>query len=553
VDGLGFAVTNPYRALAGTFLRSWPGVVHTRRSVMASKLASQNGAAALVVVVALLGASLAVACSRSHQTSGEPAPVASSLPAPGASSAVASASAPLHLAASSASVDAGPAWGEQRIYALGIETFIRAVPGRGARAIGYLRVGASLRRSDAPANTESCKGGWYAVEPEGYVCNSDSASLDPDAALLAYARPGPLRGQPLPYQYARVRGKVPHYYARLPSEAEVRRIEGGEAVGYYKASFHAPYPNIELLGDPIDVPPALLKEQRVPRPPGAAPRLRFKFHTGRAEPNTRLALMTWFVHEQRRWAITSQLDLVALDRLRLLEPPKFRGIEIPDSQTLPVAFLRVAAAQGYVFDEHGKLARTEPLRHRQGFHLTGKDKTQGGKKLLETREGIWVPEGLLKIIAARDRAPTFVKQDTLRWIDISIEDQTLVAYRGSKPVYATLVSTGGGGIGDPETTNSTPQGLFAIFSKHVTTKMTGDEIGSEYLIDDVPYVQYFHKGYALHGAFWHDNFGRVQSHGCVNLAPQDAAWLFEFTAPAVPAGWHGKYVKSGGTPVLIRR
>jgi hypothetical protein len=55
----------------------------------------------------------------------------------------------------------------------------------------------------------------------------------------------------------------------------------------------------------------------------------------------------------------------------------------------------------------------------------------------------------------------------------------------------------------------------------------------------VPYVQYFEGSYALHGAFWHDNFGRQQSHGCVNLAPLDAKRLFFWADPQIPKGWYG--------------
>ena len=50
---------------------------------------------------------------------------------------------------------------------------------------------------------------------------------------------------------------------------------------------------------------------------------------------------------------------------------------------------------------------------------------------------------------------------------------------------------------------------------------------------------YFHGSYALHAAFWHDRFGRVRSHGCINLAPADARWLFGWTTPELPAGLHG--------------
>jgi lipoprotein-anchoring transpeptidase ErfK/SrfK len=82
--------------------------------------------------------------------------------------------------------------------------------------------------------------------------------------------------------------------------------------------------------------------------------------------------------------------------------------------------------------------------------------------------------------------------------------------------------------------------------------MDGDESSDDaFDLRDVPYVQYFHKGYALHAAYWHDRFGQVRSHGCVNLAPADAAWLFEWTEPNVPEGWHEAQNPNAGTLVYI--
>ena len=59
------------------------------------------------------------------------------------------------------------------------------------------------------------------------------------------------------------------------------------------------------------------------------------------------------------------------------------------------------------------------------------------------------------------------------------------------------------------------------------------------------------SGFALHGTHWHDEFGKVRSHGCVNLSPLDAAWLFEWTDPVVPPGWHSVLNKDRGTVVII--
>ncbi|KYF58656.1 hypothetical protein BE04_22410 [Sorangium cellulosum] len=140
-----------------------------------------------------------------------------------------------------------------------------------------------------------------------------------------------------------------------------------------------------------------------------------------------------------------------------------------------------------------------------------------------------------------------------KWIDVSINQQSLVAYEGARPVYVTLVSTGADGLGDPETTRSTIQGLFRIHTKHVTVTMDGDEEEEDpFDFRDVPFVQYFTGGFAFHAAYWHDDFGTARSHGCVNLSPLDAAWLFEWTTPEVPADWHGALSLRKGTLVSIR-
>jgi hypothetical protein len=75
--------------------------------------------------------------------------------------------------------------------------------------------------------------------------------------------------------------------------------------------------------------------------------------------------------------------------------------------------------------------------------------------------------------------------------------------------------------------------------------MKSDQRGEEFELDDVPFVQYFTEGYALHGVYWHDDFGRPRSHGCINLSPHDAAWLFAWTDPEVPEHWHAALSDAG--------
>ena len=143
---------------------------------------------------------------------------------------------------------------------------------------------------------------------------------------------------------------------------------------------------------------------------------------------------------------------------------------------------------------------------------------------------------------------------TERWIDVDLATQTLVAYDATHPVYATLIS---GGRGPAGSDTATPLGVHRIWVKLSTTNMGNlekDDAEPHYSIEDVPYVQFFDKGVALHGAFWHRDFGRVHSHGCVNLAPRDAQWLFDFTAPHLPAGWSAVLPSplERGTAVRVR-
>ena len=121
-----------------------------------------------------------------------------------------------------------------------------------------------------------------------------------------------------------------------------------------------------------------------------------------------------------------------------------------------------------------------------------------------------------------------------KWIEVDTFEQTLAAYEGERMVFATLVSSGKG------RKNWTPDGLHRIWAKLPTTPMSTPDSGPDkpdwYYLEDVEWTQYFFDDYALHAAYWHDAFGFVHSHGCVNLSPLDAKWLFQWTSPPVPEG-----------------
>ncbi len=133
--------------------------------------------------------------------------------------------------------------------------------------------------------------------------------------------------------------------------------------------------------------------------------------------------------------------------------------------------------------------------------------------------GQWVAAALPKARPGSIRANE-------RWVGVNLGQQTVVAYEGDTPVYAAMVATG-----LPAT--PTVQGVFRTWQRLASGKMSGGSAatGGYYYLEGVTWTCYFYSGYALHTAYWHDAFGRPRSHGCVNLSPYDAWWIFQWSAP----------------------
>ena len=116
-------------------------------------------------------------------------------------------------------------------------------------------------------------------------------------------------------------------------------------------------------------------------------------------------------------------------------------------------------------------------------------------------------------VVFRNDAPA----DGKKWIEVDISDQALRAWQGDVVVFETIVSTGKPGW-------RTLPGKFAVYRKYEETRMTG----ADYDTPDVPWTMYYSGGFAIHGAYWHENFGTPVSHGCVNLRVPEAKALFEW-------------------------
>lgn len=133
-----------------------------------------------------------------------------------------------------------------------------------------------------------------------------------------------------------------------------------------------------------------------------------------------------------------------------------------------------------------------------------------------------------------------------KWIHVDLSEQMVVAYERQKPVRGFIISSGLPGT-------PTVQGEFRIRTKVEVQTMSGGSGSGYYNLPGVKWVQYFFEDYSFHGTYWHNDFGRPKSHGCVNMTNADAKWLFDWAGPK----WDGESVwfkstkENPGTLVIV--
>lgn len=165
-------------------------------------------------------------------------------------------------------------------------------------------------------------------------------------------------------------------------------------------------------------------------------------------------------------------------------------------------------------------------------------------------EAEWIAADDLNEVIVTAPPPGVLEADRLRatgndqWVDVDVGEQVLIAYRGETPVFATLVASG--------RSSPTPLGNYPVWAKVASMDMANQDYEDKpYMVQGVPWVVLFQGHNALHGAYWHDRFGARRSHGCVNLAPLDARWVFDWIGPSMPRGWTGYLpTELGHTPVI---
>ncbi|HSQ27646.1 MAG TPA: L,D-transpeptidase [Anaerolineales bacterium] len=187
---------------------------------------------------------------------------------------------------------------------------------------------------------------------------------------------------------------------------------------------------------------------------------------------------------------------------------------------------------------------------------------------LSSTEIYYAPAEHFRIIKPDEYAPTALNvpaQD--KRIEVSLTEQMIRAFEKDELVYSARISSGipDKRLPEDELPTATPEGRFRIYSKmpskHMGSVAGGEEVEERggFTLPGVPWTLFFRMpgGYALHGTYWHNNFGLQMSHGCVNMRNQDALWLFRWTTPVFDPSKiedHSDWEQTGnGTLVIVSK
>jgi len=250
---------------------------------------------------------------------------------------------------------------------------------------------------------------------------------------------------------------------------------------------------------------------------------------------TYVSLVGETLHEEEHWYLINvnssrnpeRADEYVHERnVHLVRPSIFPGIQLASQPAVPFAWIlrnvRPSSLPGELADPE------QPMFHRYDLvNIYGAERVEGHVWYL-TGVNQWVRQGYVGKVDVNPRPAGVGPRE--KWIEIDLYEQSLAAYEGDRMVYATLVSTG-----LPQW--ETQRGLFRIHEKVLIAKMSGQHGQSDYYyLEDIPWTMYFNVDTGLHAAYWHDSFGYRHSHGCVNLPPISAQWLYQWTTPYVPEG-----------------
>ncbi len=465
--------------------------------------------------------------------------------------------------------------------------------------IGYAQEGSLVPVKEEKVKGEGCSAGWYEVVGGGYICSDQGTTNTKDPRVTNAPRQPDLEAI-LPFTYARNSRNGAPLYKSVPSNEQQRKYEPylfKDEVEAAPTKSEKPVvtlteeqkkardeqarrseayrqAQLAMLGEealkklqaaePSKVEPPAAKVAPVELDAGVDDRKWWQ--KDNVDPSTikladlsaegddilaqrlvrgfYIAVDRKFQWHGRQWFRSTKGYVAPSDTFHLTTGPSFHGVELDQTWQLPIGWVYGSSKtkNTYEVDVAAKKVKVKgAVKRLTAVNLTPEEVEVGKHTYVQCADGSWMRKDDLRITTPS--APPADLAPNERWLDVDLSTQTAVLFQGTTPIYATLVSTGKTHP-QKDQDHSSPTGEWRIREKHITATMDGDGTAAgdmPYSIEAVPYVMYFHRSYAVHGAFWHENFGVKMSHGCINMAPLDAKYVFFHTDPPVHAGWQGAW------------
>jgi hypothetical protein len=396
---------------------------------------------------------------------------------------------------------------------------VRLDPGDDGKRIGTIAVDTRVGWTRT-ASGKGCDKPWVEMVPRGWVCSEFMKPMKQPP----FGREVPMleRGEIVPGIYGKLVGQNLSTYTLVQPEPKKKTPKGREG--------------------PITSPSQLDK--------ASEPKM--------VEDKPIIGSLTVRMYEEVTvgskvyWKISAKgNEYVAKSAVRIHAPSQLMGTRLGDDTgwALPIAFVwpRYGGQQAWTY--HKPLAYVNrQIAARTAVPIlevaAGKD---GKPSAYRVGAAEWMAPQDLRIF--EPTAPPPLLRPNERWIDVDLDKQILVAFEGELAVYAALVSSGA-----KETPTQT--GLYRMWLKESESDMRNLKAEDPYSVSTVPWTQFFYPedDLAVHTAYWHDGFGKLKSHGCINLAPRDARWLYYWSDPQVPPGWTMTtgVVEAPGSVVRVR-
>lgn len=467
----------------------------------------------VTVFLGLLAGGASPGCaSGESDDSGKPPPMLDAAAAP-----------PVQMADAAPAPDAPPPFAENvRSLRLERSIAVRAAPAENAPRLGTVArdIHVGWKRV---VEGEGCSKRWIEIEPYGWICERyvEPSEKPPHGLELPRLEAGEI----VPGVYGKVTATQARTYVRQEDGRMVaeRTLAGSFMVRRYGELTATPGVAASKAAAGPGGPPRVDAGAPIPSTPAA----------GTAAPAasaapSRKPIDFWLIDKRSR-------EYLPARDIREYEPSMFHGTRLGDDTglSLPLGFPLMTRARAttpvpvYSAAEGGR--RVHEIASRAPVPVL-EVATAAGDAPIAYRigEAQWVRASEMRLAAAAE--PPHLIDPLERWIDIDLDQQVLVAYEGALPVYATLVATGA-------RRTPTETGIYRIWVKFAETDMKDLAGEDPYAVATVPWTQFYAKDLALHTAYWHGTFGMPRSHGCTNLAPLDARFLYFWSDPQVPAGW----------------